>query len=214
MKKYMGQTMLKAALATSMLFVVVPFQQNGITRVTASAAGAVASAGATTAPKPTAAPIMRDNLSKYGLEKVVDLPVTITAGGFSYTLEKIMIYESASKTAQELIKKYGYYGDEKYFIWTKISIENNSKSVLQFSSKDLSDKWRLYFGEMAFTNMPQKLVKTVNSKDALWTWKLNPGQKLSTYQAFLYDDVLGKFYISLHLPNNQTFKVIAQPKGN
>lgn len=213
MKKNMGQTMLKAALATLMLFVVVPFQQSGISRVTASAAGAVASAGATTAPKPTAAPIMRDNLSKYGLEKVVDLPVTITAGGFSYTLEKIMIYESESKTAQELIKKYGYYGDKKYFIWTKITIENNSKSVMQFSSKDLSDKWRLNFGGYPIKIMPEELVKTVNSKEALWGWKLEPGRKLSTYQAYLYNDVFEKITISVRTKDSKLATDIAKPLG-
>lgn len=62
MKKIMMKTMLATALLAG------------------SISGQVGSAHATAA-KPTAAPIMRDNLSKYGLVKDVELPVTVTAGG-------------------------------------------------------------------------------------------------------------------------------------
>lgn len=167
---------------------------------------------ATPAAKATAAPIMRDNLAKYGLVKEVELPVTIEAGGFSYTLEKIMIYETNSSTAQSLIEKYGYYGDKKYFIWTKIKIKNNSKTIMQFSSNDLSDKWRLNFGEKASVNMPKKFADVLNSSEALWTWKLNPGKELSTYQAYLYNGNFNEFYVSVHTKSSQIFKQIVSLK--
>lgn len=158
--------------------------------------GQVGSAQAAAAAKP-AAPIMRDNLAKYGLKKDMELPVTVTAGGLSYTLEKIMIFDTKSKDAQALIKKYGYNVNRKYFIWTKIVISNNSKEVVQFSSKDLSEKWRLHFGKDAITVMPQSNANIFNSPDALWAWKLEPGKKLSTYQALSYDEDFKTFMIML-----------------
>lgn len=62
----MEKIMMKAILATTLL--------------AGSILGQVGSAQAATAAKP-AAPIMRDNLSKFGLVKDLELPVTVTAGG-------------------------------------------------------------------------------------------------------------------------------------
>ncbi|OMF32885.1 hypothetical protein [Paenibacillus sp. FSL H8-0259] len=194
-KTMMGRTAVKVLLATTLLAGVI--------------AGQVGPASATAA-KPTAAPIMRDNLSKYGLVKDVELPVTVEAGGLSYTLEKIMIYDAKSKDAQALIKKYGYNVERKYFIWTKITITNNSKTVVQFSSKDLSEKWRLYFGKDALTVMPQSSANKLNSKDALWVWKLEPGKKLSTYQAFSYDENFKTFVIWVDNKGQFTEKYIVK----
>ncbi|AIQ62890.1 hypothetical protein PSTEL_07000 [Paenibacillus stellifer] len=187
----MKKMMLKASAAVLLLTQVV-------------AGGIPAAAAEQPAPKvaaaaATAAPVMTDNLAKYGLKKDVELPVTVTAGGLSYTLEKIMIYETKSATAQALIKKYGYTGTEgqKYFIWTKITIKNSSNAKVQFSSKDLSDKWRFNFGEEAFTSMPRKFAEKVNNTEVLWTWELAPGKKLTSYQAYTYNDKLERFYITV-----------------
>lgn len=178
----MKNTWIKGLLAVVILF--------------ATFGGSVRSAEAAAS---TAKPVM-DNLAKYGLKKDVELPVTVTAGGLNYTLEKIMIYETKSATAQALIKKYGYTGteDQKYFIWTKITIVNNSKALVQFSSKDLNSKWRFNFGEEAWTRMPEKLAEKSNSTVALWGWELAPGKKLSTYQAYSYDGDFKFFYVSLN----------------
>lgn len=87
----MKKTMIKAALAGSMLFSLV-LGQVGVTNAAAAK------------PAATVAPVVRDNLSSYGLKKDIELPVTVTTGGFSYTLEKIMIMETKSAAAQALIK--------------------------------------------------------------------------------------------------------------
>ncbi|MEK3687248.1 hypothetical protein [Paenibacillus sp. FSL R10-2736] len=183
-KTMMGRTAVKALLATALLAGVI--------------AGQVGPVSATAA-KPTAAPIMRDNLSKYGLVKDVELPVTVEAGGLSYTLEKIMIYDAKSKDAQALIKKYGYTGTEsaKYFIWTKITVENKSGNTVQQNYKDLSDKWGLSFGDETspFTTMPQVNYSKPNSTEAVWDWSLAPGKKLSTYQAYIYSGKFISFYL-------------------
>ncbi|ETT65214.1 hypothetical protein C173_19331 [Paenibacillus sp. FSL R7-277] len=189
----MKKIMMKAMLATALL--------------AGSISGQVGSAHATAA-KPTAAPIMRDNLTKFGLVKDVELPVTVTAGGLSYTLEKIMIFDSKSKDAQALAKQYGYDLDgAQYFIWTKINIENKGDKIIQKNSKDLSEKWRLNFGDLskgeAYVSMPLKTVLVQNykpnNKQALWSWVLKPGEKLSSYQGYLYS---GKFnYFEIWLDN-------------
>ncbi len=141
------------------------------------------SAGAAAA---STAPVMRDNLSKYGLVKDVELPVTITAGGLSYTLEKIMIYDINSATAQALIKKYGYGSYGNYFIWTKITIENKGSKVIEVTANDPNPKWMIGIGDGGILDpgMPRTKVRESNSKEALWGYSLKPGQKLSTYQAF------------------------------
>ncbi|MEK8217121.1 hypothetical protein [Paenibacillus sp. FSL L8-0463] len=191
----MKKTMIKVALAGSMLFSGV-FGQVVVTNAAA--------------PKPaaTAAPVVRDNLSSYGLKKDIELPVTVTAGGVSYTLEKIMIMETKSAAAQALIKKYGYAGKKKYFIWTKITIANNSKAVVQQTSKDLSDKWRLIFETDAIKSMPALKTDVVNSKDALWDWKLAPGQKLSTFEAYGYDGPFNLFLVSVGIKGNNEYKFV------
>lgn len=139
---------------------------------------------------PAEAPIMRDNLFKFGLKKEVELPVTVTAGGLSYTLEKMMVYDVKSKDAQALIKKYGYrekvaLGDTKYMVWTKITITNNSKKLVQLSSKSPSMKWVINVnGSILNPSMPKLKAEEFNSKEALWNWKLEPDKTLSTYEMY------------------------------
>ncbi|MEK5400283.1 hypothetical protein [Paenibacillus sp. FSL K6-2859] len=185
----MNKTMMKSILTATMLFSVV--LGNG-----AITSAATVKPAATAKPTATPLPIMRDNLSKYGLKKDIELPVTVTAGGLSYTLEKIMIYDFNSKDAQGLIKKYDYQGTGKYFIWTKITVENKSKDTIRQNVTDLSEKWRLLFGdEPTAPAMPKASYYKPNSKEAVWDWSLAPGQKLSTYQAYIYRGNFNWFYI-------------------
>ncbi|MDH6374912.1 hypothetical protein M2444_006776 [Paenibacillus sp. PastF-3] len=162
----------------------------------AALGGSVGTAGATAA---DTAPTVKDNLSKYGLVKDVELPVTVTAGGLSYTLEKIMIFDSAAPTLQPLIKKYGYpslgvaelHKFYKYFIWTKITIENTGKTTIQQRSVSPEDKWFLSFTDGADPKstrslMPRLVADQINNTEALYGFVLKPGKKLSTYQAFTY----------------------------
>ncbi|WP_042198339.1 hypothetical protein [Paenibacillus camerounensis] len=173
-----------------------------------------AAAPAPTTTKPAAA-VMTDNLFKYGLKKDIELPATVTADGFSYTLEKIMIYETKSATAQALIKQYGFTGiaNDKYFIWTKFTISNNSKYLVQLTSKDLAEKWRLFFGKEASVKMPDKLWDKMNSPLALWGWKLNPGQKLSSYQAYTYNGDFKYFYIFLDVKGAKSYLDVVEEKN-
>ncbi|OKP80574.1 hypothetical protein A3842_11785 [Paenibacillus sp. P3E] len=171
----MKKTMMKAIMAATMLISTVAGQWE-ISNANAAAA--------------TPAPIIRDNLFKFGLKKEVELPVTITSGGFSYTLEKLMIYDVNSNDAQALMKKYGYIDrlyktPTKYMVWTKITIENKSKKIVQRNAKDQQDKWFLCFdGYNLNWPAPIKLFEVVNSKEALNTWVLKPGEKLTTYQMY------------------------------
>lgn len=161
--------------------------------------GQVGPASATAA-KPTAAPIMRDNLSKYGLVKDVELPVTVEAGGLSYTLEKIMIYDFNSKDAINLRKTYKY-GEESgliskptYFVWTKITVKNNSKKVVDNTTDDF---WRLKF--KTFTTLEPvtnwSRIEKTNDKMALNKLLLKPGEQLTTYQAYMYDGTTFDYFV-------------------
>lgn len=183
-KALVGRTAVKAFLATALLAGLIVGQVGPVSA---------------TAAKPTAAPIMRDNLSKYGLVKDVELPVTVTAGGLSYTLEKIMIYDTKSKDAQALIKKYGYTGTEsaKYFIWTKITVENKSGNTIQQNYKNLSDKWGVSFGSETspYPIMPKVNYSKPNNVEAIWDWSLAPSKKISTYQAYAYSGEFKSFVV-------------------
>lgn len=179
-KKMMGRTAVKALLATALL-----------------AGGIVGQVGpvSATAAKPTAAPIMRDNLSKYGLVKDVELPVTVEAGGLSYTLEKIMIYDFNSKDAQNLIKQFKYdsfgglVSKPTHFIWTKITIKNNSAKTVKRSLNERKQKWSLSLqGKGQLDEIWPKInVNKLNNKEAFYYYTLKPGETLTTYQAYLYD---------------------------
>jgi hypothetical protein len=208
----MKKTMLKVTAAALLLGQLLTaggggFQEN---------ATAASAADSNTA-KPV--PVMTDNLFKYGLKKDVELPVTVTAGGLSYTLEKIMIYDTKSKDAQALIKKYDYVllEDSKYFIWTKITVENKSMKIIQRNVKDLSHKWRLGFGDLSYGGgiviMPNANVKNQNSKQALWDWSLKPGEKLSTYQAYSYGGEFNLFYLRVDNRGERSSIDVAEKKA-
>ncbi len=173
----------------------------------------VSAAAASTSTKPAA--VMTDNLFKYGLKKNVELPVTLTAGGLSYTLEKIMIFDINSATAQQLIKKYGYNNYGKYFVWTKITLENKGDKVIGFSSKDTNPKWMILVGDGAVLSqdMPSVKVREKNSKEALWTYNLKPGEKLSTYQGLLnFGSTLDHLVIKLNVKGESEIKYIVDRK--
>lgn len=202
----MKKTTLKVASAVAILLSTV--MGNGLTTSAA-------------APKPVAtqAPIMRDNLFKFGLKKEVELPVTIAAGGLSYTLEKMMVYDVKSKDAQALIKKYGYIEkvalrDTKYMVWTKITIKNNSQNLIQLTSKSPSMKWIINVNSSILTpSMPKLKVNEFNSKEALWNWKLEPGKELSTYQMFGALEDFSDVYISVNYGGDFDEKAIVKRQG-
>lgn len=155
----------------------------------------------------TTAPVMMDNLFKYGLKKDVELPVTATAGGLSYTLHKIMIFDFDSTTAKTLRKQYDYsdyagvLADPEYFIWTKITITNKSQKTVQYGYKDMNYKWRLFFedgGEAEAANAWSEKYNE-NSKVALCTYTLKPGESLTTYQALYYKGDFKYLRINLQL---------------
>lgn len=202
--------MMKALLAGSMLVSAV-LGMGGIAGVeTANAAVAPAASTA------TAKPVM-DNLSSYGLKKDVELPVTVSAGGLSYTLHKIMIFDFDSTAAMALRNKYQYtpyaevLSDPEYFVWTKITIANNSKKTVERSVRDMFYKWRVFFGNEgeAYPAMPALMRKTPNSKDALRNFTLKPGQSLTTYQALYYKGDFKYFRVDLEFGNDSKYKFIA-----
>ncbi|KUP25285.1 hypothetical protein [Paenibacillus sp. DMB5] len=160
-----------------------------------------AAAAAPSSAKP-AATVMTDNLFKYGLKKDVELPVTLTAGGLSYTLEKIMIFDFKSKEAVALRKTYKYgeesglVTDPKYMVWTKFTVKNNSNVVLNTSNS--GEKWSLKFQNLksldpVYRPAPVKL----NDKSAVSWIRLNPGEQLSSYQAYYYKANFNYFRINL-----------------
>lgn len=154
----------------------------------------------------TATPVMMDNLFKYGLKKDVELPVTATAEGLSYTLHKIMIFDFDSTTAKALRKQYDYddyagvLADPEYFIWTKITITNKSQKTVQRGVSDMIYKWRIFFkdGGEAQPALPTKMRLVPNSKEALRNFTLKPGESLTTYQALYYKGDFKYFSILLN----------------
>lgn len=196
------KTIMKVTLAATMMFSVN--------------LGNVGAAGASTTKAP-AAPVMTDNLAKYGLKKSMELPVTMSDKDFSYTLHKIMIYDFNSKEAKALRDKYGYqnYGmvlvNPKYFVWTKITIANTSNKNLYGGGGDLGMKIRLSFDDTNIVDIvgPMKSLGKTNSKDALWTLELGPGEKLTTYFAYVYEGEFDYFSIR-HFGKELTEKYVVK----
>lgn len=161
-------------------------------------------------------PVMTDNLFKYGLKKNIELPVTVTAGGLSYTLHKIMIYDIDSKEAKAIRNKYGYgkYSDyfrnPQYFVWTKITIANNSKKVVQRNASDVTDKWFLSMKDSGALGsaMPRFVADKKNNSSALWSFKLKPGEKLTAYEGYVYEGSFNYFAIRLFFNGSFSEKFI------
>lgn len=211
----MKKTIVKSVLAATMLFSAV-LGNGGITNA------AAVKPTATTKPAATPAPIMRDNLSKYGMEKEVDLPVTLKADGLIYTVEKVMIYDVNSKDAQSLIKRYDYwnlneFGKAKYLVWTKIKITNNSNKTVQRYISDLNYKWRLNVtGDVDGSAWPlfSGLAKhSMNSTESLSYFIIKPGSSLTTYQPYAISVQPTEFNISLNYNNKSELINLANLSG-
>ncbi|AHV96172.1 hypothetical protein PSAB_06180 [Paenibacillus sabinae T27] len=196
----MKKTILKVSMAAVLLSQMVL-----VGGVEGKAMDTAAPRVATTVTAKPVVPVMTDNLFKYGLKKDVELPVTVTAGGFSYTLEKIMIYDVNSTEVVKLKKTYGFQDvggviqDPKYFIWTKVTIQNTSKKTIHGGGNDVVRMVRFTFHDGASPDpvWPKKLASKTNSTDALWTYNLKPGQKITSYLAYYFKDSLDYFVIRL-----------------
>ncbi|OZQ65674.1 hypothetical protein CA600_13615 [Paenibacillus sp. VTT E-133280] len=220
----MKKRVVKATLAAAMLFSVVLGQGVAVKAETTTpvvTAKPITSEvpAATVKPAVTPAPIMRDNLFKFGLKKDLELPVTVTAGGLSYTLEKLMFYDVKSKEAQSLMKMYGYSDriyktPTKYMVWTKLTIENKGSKIIQLSANDSSPKWHFKIdGYNLLTPSPKNKMQQFNNKEALWNWVLKPGEKLSSYQMYGYIKDPKEISIYLNVGGNFEEKYIVKLSG-
>lgn len=186
----------------------------GVTLLTGTVFGqgviANAAATATATAKPTAAPVMTDNLSKYGLKKAMDLPVTLSSEGLTYTLHKIMIYDFKSAEVKNLQKLYGFQdftgsiGSPKYFIWTKFTLQNNTKKTMIGGGYDIIRLMPFTFqtGKITDPIWPRKLAEKTNSTEALWTYNLKPGEKITSYLAYAYANDFDYFVMRMFYGKN------------
>ncbi|MFD2411392.1 hypothetical protein [Paenibacillus rhizoplanae] len=196
-----GKTAVKAFLAVALLAgpAAVP-------------AGDVSAAGV----KATAAPVMTDNLAKFGLKKAMNLPVTLESEGLSYTLHKIMIYDFKSPEVKKLQKLYGFQDSTdiidspKYFIWTKVTIENKTNKKMHGGGNDIKASIPLTFatGKMTDAIWPKKLASKTNSKEALWTYSLKPGEKITSYLGYVYNGEFDHFVIRMFYGKNYVEKFV------
>ncbi|MRN51812.1 hypothetical protein [Paenibacillus monticola] len=197
----MKKRMMKSFLATALL--------------AGSILGQVGFANAATA-KPTVAPVMTDNLAKYGLKKAMNLPVTLTSEGLSYTLHKIMIYDFQSAEVKNLQKLYGFQsatgsiGRPKYLIWTKFTLQNNTKKIMTGGGNDIKRLMPFTFqtGKITDPIWPRKLASKTNSTEALWTFTLKPGEKITSYLAYAYADDFDYFVMRLYYGKNFVEKYV------
>lgn len=158
--------------------------------------------------------VMTDNLSKYGLKKDMELPVTVEAGGLSYTLHKVMIYDFNSKDAVALKKRFDYpevsrlVAKPKYFVWTKITIKNNSKKTID--TMNGSTPWTLQTMDKKKLNPAQSFSKIgkINDKEAMNSFKLKPNESLTTYQALYFDGEFDYFAVRVFYGGEFTEKFL------
>ncbi|WP_341346851.1 hypothetical protein [Paenibacillus sp. FSL H3-0469] len=200
-KTLAGKTVVKAFLAVALL-----------AGPAAGSVGDVSAAGV----KATAAPVMTDNLAKFGLKKAMDLPVTLESEGLSYTLHKIMIYDFKSPEVKKLQKLYGFQDftsiidRPKYFIWTKVTLENKTNRKMHGGGNDINIIIPFTFktGQMTDALWPEKLASKTNSKEALWTYDLKPGEKITSYLAYAYAGDFDYFAIRLFYGKNFVEKYV------
>ncbi|MEK3762724.1 hypothetical protein MKZ07_30540 [Paenibacillus sp. FSL P4-0338] len=201
-KTIAGKTAVKAFLAVALL-----------AGPAAVLAGDVSAAGV----KATAAPVMTDNLAKFGLKKAMDLPVTLESEGLSYALHKIMIYDFKSPEVKKLQKMYGFQNSTgsidspKYLIWTKITLANNTNKTMHGGGSDIQRLIPLTFkdGQITDTIWPRKYASKTNSKEALWTYNLKPGEKITSYLAYVYAGEFDYFAIRMLYGKNFVEKYVA-----
>lgn len=62
--------------------------------------------------------------------------------------------------------------------------------------------------------MPKLKADEINSKEALWNWKLQPGQKLSTYQMYVSTEDFTDLSIAIYFGGGFDEKFIVKRQGN
>lgn len=212
----MKRTSMKVAIASALLLSTV------LGNVTVTNAAATTQAVAATQ-KPSAAPVMTDNFSKYGMTKTQSLPATIDANGLSYTLHKVMIYDVNSKDAQTIWKTYKFlplslYPKAKYLVWTKITITNKTSRTIRRDMYDLSSKWVLSVDHAlnngyGFFLSPGDPNYPYNSKEALGNFVLKPNQSITTYEAYYVKVKPRHFFVTVINQNNTKTLNLVDPDG-
>lgn len=162
--------------------------------------------------------VMTDNLSKYGLKKDMELPVTVEAGGLSYTLHKVMIYDFKSAEVKKLQKMYGFPNTggvitrPKYFIWTKVTIENNTKKNVWGGGRDIRKILPITFEDGSIVDPigPLNRLEKRNDKEALWTYSFNPGESITSNLAYVYDGDFDYFAIRMFYDGKMVEKFVVE----
>jgi hypothetical protein len=149
-----------------------------------------------------------NNFLAYGDIPKVKFPYTDTTDiGLQVTLNDIHVYKVDSPEAQEIINKYqldiNTRGNPKYFMWTHVTIQNNSNDLIERNGNSLLAKWKVGVDGIATDIAPSensKIMGIHNRTDYLWAWELKPGESLSSYQAYFFNNIDG-VYLDINKPH-------------
>ncbi|MNN38343.1 hypothetical protein D3C81_1523350 [compost metagenome] len=127
-----------------------------------------------------------------------------------------MIYDIQSAEVKKLKNLYGFQNttsvinDPKYMIWTKVTIQNNTAKTIHGGGNDIWILLPFFFqdGKNVSPVWPKKLAEKTNSTEALWTYNLKPGQKITSYLAYYYKDSFDYFVIRLMYGKNYVEKYV------
>jgi hypothetical protein len=158
-----------------------------------------------------------NNFLAYGDIPKVKFPYTATSNiGLQVTLNDIHAYKVNSPEAQEIINKYeldvNTPGNPQYFMWTHVTIQNNSKDVIGRNGDSPLPKWDVGVTGVATTIAPSKIsdiMGTFNRTDYLWVWSLKPGESLTSYQGYFFNN-LDEVYLDINKPD---VDMLAAAKG-
>lgn len=161
--------------------------------------------------------VAKHNFEDYGLTPLVELPLVLETSGLELTVHEAFIYPTDAPEAVALNEKYKIRDFEyaHYFLWTKVTLKNNSKKLITNDYRSPMRKVGASNGKgnslwYANTTLPQYL--TMNNTNVLHYWTLEPGESITSYVPFLDEENSNLEFIEIgvQMPTGTSYKTFAE----
>jgi len=159
-----------------------------------------------------------DNFDDLGLRRLEKLPISMTTpDGLKLTVHSAYIYKTSDKAAKDLDKKYDFWDFENAtdLLWMSVTLENTGKKRISKDYRDMLQKISVSYGmykPMKYTVSDLPKHDKLNNSEVLWSWVLEPGEKITSNAPFLKMEKGNIDLIEINVNTNagSDFKVIVE----
>ncbi|RJE86926.1 copper amine oxidase N-terminal domain-containing protein [Paenibacillus sp. 1011MAR3C5] len=132
----------------------------------------------------------KHNFASYKQLKVLEnFPIVLDANGLKLTVHEAYLYKADSKEAKDLQRKYDFqeFYRAKYLVWSKVTLENNTKETVRYDGLDMNQKieWLTGSGDVGVILLHSSSIKVdkMNGTEVLNGFVLKPGESITSWEA-------------------------------